>query len=459
MTIKTIAALPASFAMRPLSAVVPKRSAAAIAVVLATTLLGACSLAPGPYLDKDRLDDTTPATNAADKYHVQPIDIAYFAQERAAALPSVCPLVCLTKTVRASYSYHVGVNDQLTVIVWDHPELTGNGTLGLPGTPPLPQGNNGSLTLGNAATPAGTAISTGGGVEGGLSVRVATDGTIYFPRVGRVHVLGENVQQIQQQLIHGLAKTIRDPQIDVRVSGFNSQVVQVTGSVKEPAAESITDLPLSVIDAINRAGGALPDADLQNVGVTRDGTRYRVDVAALLETGDPQQNVVLKDGDIIDVPDRSNSRVFVLGEVMKPTSLPMNRGKLTLADALTGAQGLDVRTGDPRYIYVIRGVEGMMHPGATSAGAATTPVSTNATAGAPAAATPATLKTDGNTPVPSVYRLDMTQVDALMLMTKFELQPRDVVYVQVASSARFNRLLDQISPTLQTLFFTKELGR
>jgi polysaccharide biosynthesis/export protein len=119
-----------------------------------------------------------------------------------------------------------------------------------------------------------------------------------------------------------------------------------------------------------------------------------------------------------------------------------------------------VRTGDPRYIYVIRGVEGMMHPSATTAsGAATTPVSTNAAAGAPATATPATLKTDSNTPVPSVYRLDMTQVDALMLMTKFELQPRDVVYVQVASSARFNRLLDQISPTLQTLFFTKELGR
>jgi polysaccharide export outer membrane protein len=131
--------------------------------------------------------------------------------------------------------------------------------------------------------------------------------------------------------------------------------------------------------------------------------------------------VILQDGDIIDVPDRSNSRVFVLGEVAKPTSLPMNRGRLTLADAITGAGSIDIKTSDPRFIYVIRGADKTLNP--------------------------------------DVYRLDMTQVDAMMLMTKFELQPKDVVYVQVASSARFNRALDQISPTLQTLFFTRELAR
>jgi polysaccharide export outer membrane protein len=228
-------------------------------------------------------------------------------------------------------------------------------------------------------------------------------------------------QQVQEALTKGLARTIRDPQLDVRVSGFNSQSVQVTGNLRTPASEAITDAPLTVLDAINRAGGALPDADLQNVGVTRDGKRHTVDVAALLETGDPQQNVLLKDGDIIDVPDRSNSRVFVLGEVNKPTSLPMNRGRLTLADALTGAGSLDVKTGDPRYVYVVRGAD--------------------------------------KTLTPDVYQLDMTQVDALMLMTKFDLQPKDVVYVQVSNAARFNRALEQITPTLQSLFYTVQLSR
>lgn len=409
---------------------------------LLSMTLGACALAPGPYIDTARLKQTAPTQPAADEYPVVPIDVNYFAQARATALPSVCPLTCLTSAYRKQYEYHVGVNDQLTIIVWDHPELTGGASvLGSSGTPPLPQGNNGSLLQANPASPQGT--SGGDGVAGGLVVRIANDGTIFFPRVGRIKVLGLSVEQIQKELTTGLTKTIRNPQLDVRVSGFNSQVIQVTGSVRGPAAESVTDLPLSVIDAINRAGGAQPDADLQNVGVTRGGKRYQVDVAALLETGDAQQNVVLEDGDIIDVPDRSNSRIFVLGEVMHPSSLPMNRGKLTLADALTGSSGLDVNTGDPRYIYVIRGADRVVSA-IQAAKATPTSASTKPVLGDPDL-------------MPSVFRLDMTQVDALMLMTKFELQPRDVVYVQVAASARFNRLLNQIAPTLQTLYFARAL--
>jgi polysaccharide export outer membrane protein len=398
-----------------------------IAAGLAATSLCACSLAPGPYLDTKRLEPPAPPQQTAQTFPVHAIDVAYFRQQRAAAVPAVCPLSCLTRETRGGYNYEIGIGDQLSVIVWDHPELTGGGSgaTGGAGTPPLPAGSSGAgATPGPTQTQGATQLSpslgTGGG-EGGLTVRVANDGTIFFPRVGRIKVVGMTAQAVQTRLTKGLSKTIRDPQLDVRVAGFNSQSVQVTGNLRLPASEAITDAPLTVLDAINRAGGALPDADLQNVGVTRDGRRYTVDVASLLETGDPQQNVLLKDGDIIDVPDRANSRVFVLGEVVKPTSLPMNRGRLTLADALTGAGSLDVRTGDPRFVYVVRGAD--------------------------------------KTLTPDVYQLDMTQVDALMLMTKFELQPKDVVYVQVASAARFNRALELITPTLQTLFYTWQLTK
>jgi polysaccharide biosynthesis/export protein len=384
-----------------------------LACLAITTSLCACSVAPGPYLDADRLDQTAQPTVAAVKYTVKPIDITYFAEERAKAVPATCPLTCFGRTTRTEYDYKVGINDQLTIIVWDHPELTSGGSAGS-GATPLP-----SSAQGNTGTAAsGATMGTGeAAAEGGLVVRVANDGTIFFPRVGRVKVVGLNAQHIQKLLTIGLAKTIRDPQLDVRISGFNSQSVQATGNIRSPAAESITDVPLTILDAINRAGGALADADLQNVGVTRNGKRYTVDVAALLETGDQQQNVLLEDGDIIDVPDRSNSRVFVLGEVGRPVSLPMNRGRLTLADAITGANGLDPKSSDPHMIYVIRGADKTLSP--------------------------------------EVFKLDMTQVDAVLLMTKFELLPKDVVYVQVANSARFNRLLETITPALNTLFFYK----
>jgi polysaccharide export outer membrane protein len=131
------------------------------------------------------------------------------------------------------------------------------------------------------------------------------------------------------------------------------------------------------------------------------------------------------------VPDRTNSRVFVLGEIVRPSIVPMNRGKLTLADALTSSGSIDPHSSNPHVIYVIRGVDPQPGPNGT-------------------------VKTKLS--MPDVYRLDMTQVDALMLMTQFQLQPRDVIYVQIAQSARFNRLLDLITPSLQTLFFTKQLA-
>jgi polysaccharide export outer membrane protein len=415
---------------------------------LAALSLCACSISPGGFLDKDRLSEKPPTpsqTEAATvKYEVQPIDADYF---KTAVPPTPvlapCPsgLQCLNPQTRKAHEYRIGVGDQLQIIVWDHPELTsqGGGAGGAgAGNPPLPSGaagGAGAAAGGGGAMGGGLSQGStagGGGEVGGLTVRVANNGTIFFPRVGRVKVAGLMADRVQAILTAGLAKTIRDPQLDVRVVGFNSQQVQIVGDVRSPQAQPITEVPLTIIDALNRSGGAGADADLQNVGVTRDGKRYQVDVASLLESGNAQQNVLLNDGDIVDVPDRTNSRVFVLGEIAKPAVVPMNRGRLTLADAIATSGSIDNKTSDPHFIYVIRG----MTPPAPGS---TTPVAAKLT-------------------TPDVFRLDMTQVDALMLMTRFDLQPRDVVYVQIANSARFNRLLDLITPTLQTLFFTKQLA-
>jgi len=404
--------------------------------VVSLCLFSACSFTPGGFLDTTNLQENKDAEPVATTVQVQPINAGYFSRTSLQATPAAtCPLTCLTPKTRAQYEYRIGPGDLLQVIVWDHPELTspGGGT-GSAGTPPLPAlSGGGSEGSGNsiAASPSTSPAATGGGEPGGLTLRVAANGTVFFPRVGRIKVEGMTAEQVQKRLTAGLAKTIRGPQLDVSVTGFNSKAVQVLGDVHAPQAQAITAVPLTIIDALNRAGGANADADLQNVGLTRNGQRYPINVASILESGNVLQNVVLNDGDIIDVPDRTNSRVFVLGEISHPSIVPMNRGRLTLADALTSAGSIDSHTSDPHVIYVIRGID----PEAGANGQVTTKLTT-----------------------PDVYRLDMTQVDALMLMTKFELQARDVIYVQIASSARFNRLLDLITPSLQTLFFTKQLA-
>ncbi|MEJ0003500.1 MAG: polysaccharide biosynthesis/export family protein [Pararobbsia sp.] len=370
-----------------------------VAVSCAATLLAAC--APGPWLDKSRLQDDLDAKTSTETYPVQPItpdvimqQVRKVAIEQASSLPSDT----------AAWDYQIGTDDILGVTVWDHPELSSTSPAAVPessvGAPPLPTSN--------------IVPSDNNGH------RVGSDGAIFFPTLGRVKVAGETIEQIRAQFVRLLSKNVRDPQVDVRVLAYRSQRVQMTGELKSPGTMAITDVPLTLVDAIARAGGETSSADLSRLHLTRDGRTMTIDAQSILEHGRMKENVLLKAGDVVNVPDRSDARIFVLGEVVKPQTVQINRAGLTLADALSAVNSIDVRSADPRQIYVIRGAA-------------------------------------ENLQKPTVYRLDMTQIDALLLQTQFALQPLDVIYVGTASTVRFNRVLDQITPALSSLFYTKAL--
>jgi polysaccharide export outer membrane protein len=249
---------------------------------------------------------------------------------------------------------------------------------------------------------------------------VAPDGSIYFPFVGRVQAAGRTVGDIRNDLAARLVPYIRNPQVDVRVLSFRSQKVQVTGEVKTPGPLAISDVPLTLLDAITRSGGSTSIADIQRVRLTRNNKLYVLDADSVLDRGDVRQNVMLQAGDIVNVPDRVDSRVFVMGEVKAPQAVSMLRGRLTIADALTQATGILDTDANPRQIYVMRGMKD--HP-----------------------------------TTPEVYRLDMTQPNAIMLSSKFQLQPLDVVYVGTALSTTFNRVIQQVLPAIQSVFYIKEM--
>ncbi len=385
--------------------------APALALVL-TVCMSACSTAPGNYLDTSRLDEAA-ARKQQPNYPVHLIDEELVdEQTQAAPPPQDLPLPPFANP--ADYVYRIAPQDILGVTVYDHPELS------TPQGSTFSAGGNTTQTLGQALAQPYTAALPGEADPYGQTV--APDGTIYFPFVGRIHAAGKTVNDLREQLASGLVRYIRNPQVDVRVLAYRSQKVQVTGEVKQPGPLAISDMPLTLVDAITRSGGTTTDADIQRVRLTRNHHLYVLDANRLLDRGDTSQDVMLQSGDIINIPDRTDTRVFVLGEVKTPTQMPMLKGRLTIADALTQAGGILDTDANPRQIYVMRGM--MDHP-----------------------------------TQPDVYRLDMTQPDSIMLSTKFQLKPLDVVYVGTASSTTFNRVLLEVLPTIQAVFYTKQITR
>jgi polysaccharide export outer membrane protein len=381
--------------------------------LLLTAFLSACATAPGNYLDTSSLKEDS-SSKPAETYPVHLIDsdLVMAEAQQAASQQTVLPPGRYSDP--SQYVYHVAPQDILGITVWDHPELT------TPNGSTLSTGDNTTQTLAGAVQQPYTTALPGQADPYGQTV--ASDGTIFFPFVGRMQAAGKTVSDIRNELATRLVPYIRNPQVDVRVLSFRSQKVQVTGEVKSPGPLAISDVPLTLVDAITRSGGSTSIADIQRVRLTRNKQLYVLDANSLLDKGDTRQNVMLQAGDIINVPDRVDSRVFVMGEVKNPQTVSMLRGRLTIADALTQATGILDTDANPRQIYVLRGMKD--HP-----------------------------------TTPEVYRLDMTQPNAIMLSSQFQLQPLDVVYVGTALSTTFNRVIQQVLPAIQSVFYIKEMTR
>ncbi|SMG21958.1 polysaccharide biosynthesis/export family protein [Paraburkholderia susongensis] len=382
------------------------------ASLLLTSFLSACATAPGNYLDTSRLKDNDKAPTETYPVHLIDASLIMAQAKAAASKTQVLPPSALPDA--SQYVYHLAPQDILGITVWDHPELT------TPQGSTLSSGGNTTQSVAGALQQPYTAALPGQADPYGQTI--AADGTIFFPFVGRIKAAGKTTTELRDQLASGLVRYIRNPQVDVRVLSYRGQKVQVTGDVKQPGPLAVSDVPLTLVDALTRSGGTTDNADIQRVRLTRNKQLYVLDANRMLDRGDTSQDVMLQNGDVINVPDRSDSRIFVMGEVKTPMQMPLIKGELTIADALTQAGGILNTDANPRQIFVMRGMR-------------------------------------ENPTTPEVFRLDMTQPDSIMLSSQFQLQPMDVVYIGTAASTTFNRVLQQILPTVETAFYLKQLTR
>ncbi|MDB4968023.1 MAG: polysaccharide export protein [Myxococcales bacterium] len=136
--------------------------------------------------------------------------------------------------------------------------------------------------------------------------RVGTEGNINYPLVGVLHVEGLDAQAVAKVIADKLREGIlRDPQVTVLIKDQSSKKIYILGQVGHPGTFSYTP-SMNVVEAITVAGGFTGLASKNSTTITRSEngkkTIVRVPVADIGEG--KAQNVYLRPGDIISVPER-----------------------------------------------------------------------------------------------------------------------------------------------------------
>lgn len=169
---------------------------------------------------------------------------------------------------------------------------------------------------------------------------VPPNGEISFTPIGRLMLRDRTAAEIEEVIAQRLKDQnfLTNPNVGVLVVKYAPRTVSVIGAVRKSVELPVAQ-DLRILELLAHVGGLdAPDADFSRVEIRRvaaDGHvfKYPVNVDAVFEGTDDQQNVVVREGDIVKVPrleyatPQSSEFVYVLGKVNQRGRIPMIRGR------------------------------------------------------------------------------------------------------------------------------------
>ena len=291
------------------------------------------------------------------------------------------------------------------------------------------------------------------------SYTVQDNGSISITDIGRVIIGGLTLEEAEDAIYRQFVDVGIAPSFSIEVAEFNSQKVSVTGNVISPGMISIALQPLYLDQAIYSKGGInTGDASYVIIRLYRKGSIYQMSGPELYNMNESNK-ILLEDGDriVVDMTEeyenvlglRQEARARLLGEIELETEAKANEAgsvlsrinygsiprqyiyiigevykqsrfalpfesRAVLADALLeSGGGLLSSSGNPKQIYVIRGAR----------------------------------KLKDFTSIKALH-LDASNAANFLLATHLELRPKDVIFVGSQPVTNWNRVINQIIPSL-----------
>jgi polysaccharide biosynthesis/export protein len=140
------------------------------------------------------------------------------------------------------------------------------------------------------------------------TVPVRPDGKISTPLVEDMVAVGKTPSQLARDIEKSLTEYVKSPKVNVVVMGAMSvfSQVKVIGQVVHPQALPYRD-GMTVLDAVLAVGGLAPFAAGNRAHLVRSdhgkNSEIKVKLDSLVNNGDMRQNLPLRPGDVLVVPE------------------------------------------------------------------------------------------------------------------------------------------------------------
>jgi polysaccharide export outer membrane protein len=270
-----------------------------------------------------------------------------------------------------------------------------------------------SVTIFEAAA-GGLFIPAEAGVRPGNFVAIPnqpidTDGNINIPYAGKIKAAGKTPNQVADEIVNALKNRAIEPQVVVAIVNQNSSLITVLGDVGSPSRFPANYNAEHILDTIARAGGPKGNGYDSWVMLERDHKRDIVPFGALLYEP-TANNIWTHPNDTIYL--YTEPQTFVaFGATGSQGQFPFGAWRISLAEAVAKAGGLNDATAEPAWVFLYRGETREV---AEQLGIDCSPF-------------PGPI-------IPVIYNINFRDPAGYFLATRFQMQNKDVLYISNSST-------------------------
>lgn len=277
---------------------------------------------------------------------------------------------------------------------------------------------------------ASAAPPTGSSAETLPRLQVDRNGMIMVPYAGEIRVTGQTTTEIQRAIESRLADKTAQPQVVVSLLTNGSNVVYVSGDVKNSGRYPLSLAHETLLDMVALAGGPTHSPQDTVVKVNRRGHEATTSLTRVQTVA--SENIPVEPQDRIQV-DYLPRSYLSFGATGRVAQIQFDAATVSLAEAVARVGGLDDSRANPEAVFLFRyetpndvQALGLTPPGAVL------PVS--------AAPTPGAMPQG----LPVVYRVDMRNPQTYFAIQQFAMQDKDLIYIANAPTVQIYKFLQLI---------------